>query len=394
MVAGRSNSINATNSTIAGGVFNVNNGSQSVIAGGNGNKINIGAIASVISGGQANVASGLESFISGGFNNKTFGKVSFAAGQSNVAGGDNSVTLGKNAKTRTTVEVGSGTTGDIGSFVWSQSGVTSTGSNQVLFEAQGGFGIGTNAPASPLHIKGKGTTFGTAINEVVATIEPKVNTDNVSLAINKVDTATEAALLFSTNKTPNFDIRSTFGGASIAFNGYDSGVQTAMMTIFDKSVDRMDINTNIEPQANNAFRLGSSSFRWSTIFAQNPLDTPSDKRLKKDIKDMDYGLAEILSMRPVTYHWKKGDTKRVNLGLIAQEVEIIVPEIVKKADDEIQTRSMRYAELIPVLIKATQEQQILIEQQQASMQQQSKQIEELKAMVEGMLEINTNSNKR
>jgi len=104
----------------------------------------------------------------------------------------------------------------------------------------------------------------------------------------------------------------------------------------------------------------------------------SDKRLKSNINDMDYGLAEVLSMRPVTYHMKVGNPEPLHLGLIAQEVEEIIPEVVDRKKDAMQTRSMRYTELIPVLIKATQEQQVLIEQQ-------SQQIDALKSMVKSLV---------
>ncbi len=357
------NSIGITadeDNVIGGGSGNsISVGFNHVIAGGNNNKINYGKLAT-ISGGIGNEAIASWSAIPGGFEN--------------VAGGEYSFAAGHRAHVRNRTEVGGGdTNGDEGTFIWSQTNMTSTAPRQVLFEALGGFGIGTNAPASPLHVKGQGATFGSALSEVVMTVEPMGNTDDVSLAINKLDATRESALMFSTNETPEFDIRSVNGGA-LDFNSYNNvGTPSFMMRINDKATNRIDFDANLEPQVNNAYNLGSSSYRWSTIYAQNPLDTPSDKRLKKDIKNMDYGLAEILAMRPVTYHWKKGDSKRTNLGLIAQEVETIVPEIVHKEDDAMQTRSMSYSELIPILIKATQEQQVLIDKQN----QQIKQLQDM-----------------
>ncbi len=383
-----------SNNKIGNADTNPNDGSGSTISGGTNNDIIstvfLNSQSSTIAGGNANKIFSNDSTISGGHNNQVranYGTV--PGGQGNIAGGKYSFAAGKNANIRTAAVVGDAD-GDENSFVWSQTGVNTTGPSQVLFEALGGFGIGTNAPASPLHIKGQGTTFGSAVDEVVATIEPKVNTDNVSLAINKLDNTKESALLFSTNKTPNFDIRLLTGGTSIAFNGYDSGTQTTMMRIYDKSVDRIDMNTNIEPFTNSIYNLGRDTYRWSTIFTTNvdttnAVNVTSDRRLKDNIKGMDYGLAEILSMNPVTYSMKSDAEKHTHMGLIAQEVETIIPEIVNQKEDKMHTRSMRYGELIPVLIKATQEQQSLIEQQQTSIQQQSKQIAELKAMLVEMI---------
>lgn len=51
------------------------------------------------------------------------------------------------------------------------------------------------------------------------------------------------------------------------------------------------------------------------------------------------------------------------MGLIAQGVQKIIPEIISVADNEEQTLSLSYTELIPVTIKAIQEQQEIIDAQ-------------------------------
>ena len=84
--------------------------------------------------------------------------------------------------------------------------------------------------------------------------------------------------------------------------------------------------------------------------------TPSDRRLKKNIKEINYGLDTIMNLNPKQYDWKKDD--RHDIGFIAQEVEEIIPEIVKDKkhfDKEIKT--LDYEKLTAVLIKAVQEQQ-------------------------------------
>jgi len=84
--------------------------------------------------------------------------------------------------------------------------------------------------------------------------------------------------------------------------------------------------------------------------------TPSDRRLKTNIKDIEYGLDTIMKLTPKEYDWKKDD--RHDIGFIAQEVEEVIPEIVKDKkhfDKEIKT--LDYEKLTAVLIKAVQEQQ-------------------------------------
>jgi predicted acyltransferase (DUF342 family) len=62
------------------------------------------------------------------------------------------------------------------------------------------------------------------------------------------------------------------------------------------------------------------------------LDINSDERTKKDIVDFDKGLAEVMRMRPVRYRFNgtagMKDDGRVYCGMIAQEVEPVMPEMV------------------------------------------------------------------
>jgi hypothetical protein len=87
----------------------------------------------------------------------------------------------------------------------------------------------------------------------------------------------------------------------------------------------------------------------------------SDRRLKKDIKDLGYGMAEVLKLHPVSYRLKEGDDS-LQLGLIAQDVQKIVPEIVHTTAGDML--SIDYVSLVPVMLNAMQEQQKVISRQQ------------------------------
>jgi len=87
------------------------------------------------------------------------------------------------------------------------------------------------------------------------------------------------------------------------------------------------------------------------------------------------GLQEILQLNPVSFKYNENISanNRTHLGLIAQEVEKIIPQVVITEDVDVDSetgkkiitkgeyKAMNYMELIPVLIKATQEQQTKIE---------------------------------
>ena len=92
-----------------------------------------------------------------------------------------------------------------------------------------------------------------------------------------------------------------------------------------------------------------------TIWAFN-FNSRSDLRLKKNIKSIDSVLPQILSLFPSIYQFKKDfdhGNKRSHFGLIAQEVQEVLPELVDEDDKGIL--SINYIELVPILIKSIQE---------------------------------------
>lgn len=122
----------------------------------------------------------------------------------------------------------------------------------------------------------------------------------------------------------------------------------------------LTITDDILPGAVNFNNLGDPTFRWKNIYAQNPVNVLSDRRAKTDITPLAYGLDEILRLDPVSYRWSEGDDASTHLGLIAQDVRPIVPEAVfgSEADGML---SMDPTALIPVLIRAIQQQQAQID---------------------------------
>jgi hypothetical protein len=123
-------------------------------------------------------------------------------------------------------------------------------------------------------------------------------------------------------------------------------------------------STNVLPWTDNFSSLGASGNRWSTVYAANGVINTSDKRLKSNIQDINYGLQSIMKLQPVSFTWKDDSQNSMRLGLIAQDVEKVINPVVDKGTDPSQTLGINYSELIPVLIKGMQEQQALIEQLQ------------------------------
>jgi len=95
----------------------------------------------------------------------------------------------------------------------------------------------------------------------------------------------------------------------------------------------------------------------------------SDINLKKNILTISNPLERVLNLRGVSFEWK--DDGKKDIGLIAQEVEQVFPELVWESNG---LKSVEYANLVAVLIEAMKEQQ--------------SQIEELRQEIEGLKSIN------
>ncbi|SFE77662.1 tail fiber domain-containing protein, partial [Thermoflexibacter ruber] len=95
--------------------------------------------------------------------------------------------------------------------------------------------------------------------------------------------------------------------------------------------------------------------------AGGTLINASDARYKKNIKPIENALEKVNQVDGVTYHWKEefSDNKTLQLGVIAQELEKVFPNLVHTNDKGY--KSVNYIGLIPVLLEAIKEQQKQIE---------------------------------
>ncbi|MBO4602900.1 MAG: tail fiber domain-containing protein [Salinivirgaceae bacterium] len=141
-------------------------------------------------------------------------------------------------------------------------------------------------------------------------------------------------------------------------------------------------STNIYTNA-NTYSLGTSTKMWDKVYAKNGVQTSSDQRLKTNIKPLERALDKVLTLNGVTYEWRvkefpnKHLDDKTHVGVIAQEVEAVLPEAVETGEDGY--KSVNYSNITPLLIEAIKEQQTIIDNQQ-------KEIDELKAQMKEILE--------
>jgi hypothetical protein len=110
------------------------------------------------------------------------------------------------------------------------------------------------------------------------------------------------------------------------------------------------------------------------IWVKNAIVPASDIRLKHNFEQINDALGIIKKLNPLKYDFRYDELKEMGLpkerqiGLIAQEVEKVLPELVSEiseAKDKTKYKGLNYTGLIPILIKAMQEQQSEIEKLKA-----------------------------
>jgi Chaperone of endosialidase len=91
---------------------------------------------------------------------------------------------------------------------------------------------------------------------------------------------------------------------------------------------------------------------------------PSSRRYKEDVRDMGDASSPVLALRPVTFHYRQPAGDGTHFGLIAEEVDEHLSDLVAR-DAEGRAASVRYDELPALLLNELQKQQVQIEAQNA-----------------------------
>lgn len=371
--------------------------------------------------GHSNIAIGINALYSsfGGDSNVAIG---FEALYANLNNGSN-VAIGSEALrnnsgiNNTVVGHNSGRDSGIGSgnvFLGYQSGFNETGSSKLYIE-------NSSANSNNALIYGEFDNDLLRLNgrtEITATTDASGTVGSGALEIanalridgNEIITNTNSTLFIQNDNNGDVEMDAGTFRMDASTNRVGIGttnpqdllhingtVRIGNETIRDAGNDALRINAALLPDLDDTNVLGNSTQRWRTLYAVNGTINTSDRREKKNITDLNYGLKEILKMKPVSFNWKNDKNPKLKLGLIAQELLEIIPEVVVthewKSEDNYETNKnveldrlgVYYSDLIPVLINAIQEQQVLIKELKNSISkkelQSQKQVEILETLL-------------
>lgn len=213
----------------------------------------------------------------------------------------------------------------------------------------GGVGINTITPGNRLEIKhGKPDNSGLRFTNLTSLSPVKDENIGTVLSVNSTgDVVLVKDLIGSTLKnnckTTNFITKTGAGG------------NLTCSSIYDDGAGHVGFGFGATPSTVVNVSINGSSATFGGSY------NVSDIKFKKNIKTIENSLDKIMLLEGKTYNWKKEEYKNINFtdelqyGLIAQEVQKVLPSLVLKTDNG--ELAMNYIGLIPVLIEGMKAQQ-------------------------------------
>lgn len=110
-----------------------------------------------------------------------------------------------------------------------------------------------------------------------------------------------------------------------------------------------------DPDDGDFLKYIDGRLEWSGDLFSEATSQPSSRRWKTEIQTIDNPLLLVEQLRGVRYTWKEDG--RDDIGLIAEEVGEVVPEVVTYEDNGVDARTVNYGRLVGVLVESIKQQQ-------------------------------------
>jgi excisionase family DNA binding protein len=233
---------------------------------------------------------------------------------------------------------------------------------------EGNVGIGTTSPTNILSLGGTGArTIWMERNTTAATAGQGLTLSSGGAIAGTADLAGGDLTLKSGISTGTGTSALRFFTATAGSTGTSDNTPTEKMTILGSGYVGIGVTApsyalDVKGSGTGVIaRFNSDNSTGCTLADGGTITCSSDASLKKNVLGINYGLSDILKLNPVSFNWNyEGDGVIKTLGFIAQDVESILPGLVKIDDNGL--RSLNTIGLVPVLARAIQEQQLVIDE--------------------------------
>jgi hypothetical protein len=250
---------------------------------------------------------------------------------------------------------GAGTVaGSTGYVQYNNGGSLASSSNFYWDITNSRLGIGTTSPAYPLDVNGN-TRINAAILVAgdISQSGTNVITNSTNSLILKTNTANP--IIFQPNASEAMRINSS----GYLLVGTTTAPSVANMATGYSTTSYWQYGASTTGSG-NFWVLNSSNTGVALVNGNTAWQAQSDARLKNVIGKYETPLADIAQIEAVKFTWKADLTNKPQVGVLAQSVKSVVPESVETAklpssSDKTEYLSVKYTELIPLMIASIQE---------------------------------------
>ena len=236
--------------------------------------------------------------------------------------------------------------------------LSSGGGLTMTLNGSGNVGIGTSSPTSRLTVNiGAGEMEGLTLRD--ASIATSTFTYSSVTGENRIGGV--ASYAFPTFYSGGSErMRITSGGQ--LFVGFTSGTNGTINSVTSSGrfaltlYDEVENNSLVSFRNSSLTQVGSITITGGTSTAYN---TTSDYRLKQDFKDYN-GLDLVSAIKTYNYEWKSNKSRMY--GVVAHELQEVIPYAVTGEKDAEQMQGVDYSKIVPILVKAVQELEARIKQ--------------------------------
>lgn len=285
-----------------------------------------------------------------------------------------------------------------------------SGSGGSVYRASGNVGIGTNAPKQPLHVNGAARISSTDDpDEYYMDVVPvtRVAGDvyyDLSIrdwgGIQNVPAMTIRGQdgfigIGTTNPVANLHVSGPGSSTALKVTNTDGNRTLLFLAMNDGNVYFQEQSTNanriwLSPAGNVGIGLADGSppaekLDVNGVVRATSFTPPSDARWKRDVRDLADAVERIMRLRGVSYAWKAKEFPERNfpegreIGLIAQEVEKVFPELVHTDRDGF--KSVDYMRLVSPLIEAVKAQKLQLERERRARLELEARVRELETIL-------------
>jgi hypothetical protein len=243
-------------------------------------------------------------------------------------------------------------------FLFANNTIFENGGNERMrITSAGNIGIGTTSPGARLHVEGGNAIFNNGLADTILAIE----TDAAGLydpifqmGSGQNSIASEGFEIWYSNNVGDVHLSTTYSDAAASIR-FHTATGTSKSTSNERMIITGTGNVGIGTTS-PAYKLHvEGNVSGISIYASHDIAAFSDITVKKEVKKIENAIEKVKELNGYTYVRTDDETGTRRAGVIAQEVQKVLPEVVSANPDG--TLNVAYSNMIALLIEGMKEQQ-------------------------------------